>query len=302
MMDDAKRSMKTVTELQRNTPHEVGREAASDYSRGTVIEPSKVWRVLDLRELWSYRELLGVLVMRDVKVRYKQTVLGAAWVVLRPLLTVAIFTVIFGMLVRIPSDGYPYAVFVYAALLPWTFFAGAVAASGNSLVGSAGLIGKVYFPRLIVPFASVGAGLVDFAVSAAFLLVLMPLLGAGWSLSLLAVPLLLLPILLLALGVGTLFSALTVAYRDFVGVMGFMLQIWMYATPVIYPSSLVPERWRWVLHLNPMSGLVEGFRSAFLGRPFDIVPIAVSSAVAAAAFMIGIAYFAKVERRFADII
>lgn len=258
--------------------------------------------MLDLRELWSYRDLLAMLVRRDIKVRYKQTALGAAWVILRPLLSVAIFTVIFGRLVRVPSEGYPYAVFVYSALLPWTFFAGAVSSSGNSMVGSAGLIGKVYFPRLIVPFSSVGAGIVDFAVSASFLLVLLPLLGAGWSTNLLAVPLLLIPVLVLALGVGTLFSALAVAYRDFVGIMGFVLQVWMYATPVIYASSLVPERWRFLLHVNPMTGLVEGFRSAFLGRPFDLSSIAVSSSVACAMFLVGIAYFTKVERRFADII
>ena len=277
-------------------------EAVLPYRGRTVVEPAKGWRMLDLRELWSYRDLLAMLVRRDIKVRYKQTALGAAWVILRPLLSVAIFTVIFGRLVRVPSEGYPYAVFVYAALLPWTFFAGAVSSSGNSMVGSAGLIGKVYFPRLIVPFSSVGAGIVDFAVSASFLLVLLPLLGAGWSTNLLAVPLLLIPVLVLALGVGTLFSALAVAYRDFVGIMGFVLQVWMYATPVIYASSLVPERWRFLLHVNPMTGLVEGFRSAFLGRPFDLLSIAVSSSVACAMFLVGIAYFTKVERRFADII
>lgn len=277
-------------------------EAVLPYRGRTVVEPAKGWRMLDLRELWSYRDLLAMLVRRDIKVRYKQTALGAAWVILRPLLSVAIFTVIFGRLVRVPSEGYPYAVFVYSALLPWTFFAGAVSSSGNSMVGSAGLIGKVYFPRLIVPFSSVGAGIVDFAVSASFLLVLLPLLGAGWSTNLLAVPLLLIPVLVLALGVGTLFSALAVAYRDFVGIMGFVLQVWMYATPVIYASSLVPERWRFLLHVNPMTGLVEGFRSAFLGRPFDLVSIAVSSSVACAMFLVGIAYFTKVERRFADII
>ncbi|MDH3237084.1 MAG: ABC transporter permease [Deltaproteobacteria bacterium] len=277
-------------------------EAVLPYGRRTVVEPAKGWHMLDLRELWSYRDLLAVFVQRDIKVRYKQTVLGAAWVILRPLLSVAIFTVIFGRLVRVPSEGYPYAVFVYAALLPWTFFAGAVSSSGNSMVGSAGLIGKVYFPRLIVPFSSVGAGIVDFAVSATFLLVIMPVFGTGWSINLLAAPLLLVPVLILALGFGTLFSALAVAYRDFVGIMGFVLQVWMYATPVIYASSLVPERWRFLLHMNPMTGLVEGFRSAFLGRPFDLVSIAISSSVAVVVFLVGIAYFTKVERRFADII
>ncbi len=272
------------------------------YGRRTVVEPAKGRRMPDLRELWSYRDLLAVLVLRDIKVRYKQTALGAAWVVLRPLLSVAIFTVIFGRLVRVPSEGYPYAVFVYAALLPWTFFAGAVSSSGNSMVGSAALIGKVYFPRLIIPFASVGAGIVDFAVSAVFLLAILPFFGTGWSIHLLAAPLLLVPVLVLALGVGTLFSALAVAYRDFVGIMGFVLQVWMYATPVIYASSLVPERWRFLLHANPMTGLVEGFRSAFLGRPFDPVSIAVSASLAVGVFLVGISYFTKVERRFADII
>jgi lipopolysaccharide transport system permease protein len=268
----------------------------------TVITPSRGWRVPDVREFRNYRELLWVLILRDIKVRYKQTVLGATWVILRPLLGMAVFTVIFGMLAKIPSDGYPYAIFVYSALLPWNFFAGAVGAAGNSLIGSSGLIGKIYFPRLIIPAASVGSGLVDLAVSSVFLLVLMPLFGIGWSASLLAVPFLAFAVLFFALGVGILFSALIVAYRDFSAVMVFLLQIWMFATPVVYPSSLVPERWRFLLHLNPMAALVEGFRSAFLGKPFDVVGLSVSVALALFVFAGGVAYFGKVEGRFADII
>ena len=268
----------------------------------TVIEPAKGWRMLDLRELWRYRELLWMLILRDIKVRYKQTVLGAAWVILRPLLGTAVFTLIFGMLARIPSDGYPYAVFVYSALLPWNFFSGAVGAAGNSLVGSSGLIGKVYFPRLIIPAASVGSGIVDLAVSSLFLFALLPLFGVGWGVNLLTLPLLALAVVFLALGVGTLFSALIVSYRDFGTVLTFLLQIWMFATPVVYPSSLVPDKLRFLLHLNPMAALVEGFRSAFLGRSFDVVGLSVSVALAAIAFAVGIAYFEKVEGRFADII
>ncbi len=270
--------------------------------RVTVIEPSRGWRILDFRELWAYRDLLRVLVLRDIKLRYKQTALGAAWVILRPLVSMAIFTVIFGMLAKIPSDGYPYAVFVLAALVPWQFFAGAVASSGNSLVGSAGLISKVYFPRVIIPLAAVGGGLVDFAVSIAFLLALLPAFGLGWGPHLLSVPLLCAAVAIAAVGVGTLFSALTVIYRDFGSILAYILQIWMFVTPVVYPATMVPDRWRWLLHLNPMAALVEGFRSAVLGRPFDVPALAVSVIAVAAAFLVGVSYFVKIERRFADII
>jgi lipopolysaccharide transport system permease protein len=258
--------------------------------------------MLDLGELWAYRELLSVLVLRDIKVRYKQTVIGIAWVLLRPLASIAIFTLVFGFLVRIPSEGYPYALFVFAALVPWIFFSGAVLSSGGSLVASAGLIGKVYFPRLIIPVASVATGLLDLLVSMAFLLAVMPFFGVGWTMNLLAVPVLVLAVVVTALGVGTLFSALTVAYRDFGNVAGYVLQIWMYATPVVYPASLIPERWRWILHLNPMAAQIEGFRSALFGKPFDLEAIGISLAASTALFAAGVAYFAKVEHRFADII
>jgi len=268
----------------------------------TIIEPPKGWRMLDWRELWAYRELFWVLTMRDVRVRYKQTVLGAAWAVIRPVTTMIIFSVVFGRLAQMPSDGLPYPIFVYAGLLPWTFFSTAVSSSGQSLVGSAHLVSKVYFPRLIIPLSSVGSGLIDLLIATVILLLMMLWYGVGWSWNLLAAPLLLLFVVFTALGVGTLLSAVTVAYRDFTHVTPFLVQIWMYVTPVIFPVSLLPERWQWLLFLNPMTGLVEGFRAAFLGKPFDLVGLGISFAIATAIFLAGVAYFEKVERRFADII
>ena len=258
--------------------------------------------MLDFGELWAYRELLSVLVMRDIKGRYKQSVLGVAWIVLRPLATMAVFTLVFGMFARIPSDGYPYPLFVFAGLLPWIYFSTSVLSSGGSLVASSGLVSKVYFPRLIIPAASVAGGLFDLFVSMAFLLAAMPFFGAGWTVNLLAVPALVLGLVVTTLGVGTLISALTVAYRDFATIAGFALQVWMFVTPVIYPVGMVPQRWQWILHVNPMAAQVEGFRSAFFGKPFDLEAIGISIAISAALFILGVAYFEKVERRFADII
>lgn len=268
----------------------------------TVIEPLQGWRMLDLKELWAYRELLWVLVMRDIKVRYKQTVLGATWAIIRPVTTMIIFSIIFGRLAKLPSDGFPYPVFVYAALLPWTFFSGAISALGQSLVGSSHLVSKVYFPRLIIPLSSIGAGLVDLAISTVILLLLMFYFGTELSINLVAAPFLLVFVIFTALGIGTLLSALTVAYRDFTHVVPFLVQIWMYVTPVIYPISIIPEKWHWILFLNPMAGLVEGFRAAFLGKPFDLSNLSISFLVAIIFFLVGVAYFEKVERKFADVI
>jgi len=268
----------------------------------TTIEAQKGWRTLDLKELWAYRELLLVLTMRDVKVRYKQTVLGFAWAIIQPVMMMVVFSIFFGRLAQMPSDGYPYPIFVYAALLPWPFFAAAISSSANSLLGSAQLVSRVYFPRLIIPLASIGAGLVDFAISACVLLLLMVWYGIGWSFNLLMAPLLVAGVIFTALGVGTFLSALTVAYRDFRYVTPFMVQFWLFATPVVYPASLVPAHWRWLLYLNPMSGIVEGFRSAFLGKPFDLGALSISLGVAIVLFLVGVSYFENVERRFADII
>ncbi len=273
-----------------------------DHEHVTVIEPRKGWRMLDWRELWAYRELLWVLATRDVKVRYKQAVLGAAWAIIRPFTTMVIFSVVFGALAKIPSDGFPYPVFVFAGLLPWSFFSTAISASGQSLVGSSHLVSKVYFPRLIIPLASVGAGLVDLMISTVILLLMMLWYGVSWSWGLLVAPLLLVAVVFTALGVGTLLSALTVAYRDFSHLTPFLVQVWMYITPVIFPVSIVPKEWQWLLYLNPMTGLVEGFRAAFLGKAFDAVGLGISFAIAVVLFVAGVAFFEKVERRFADII
>jgi len=268
----------------------------------TVIEPPKGWQSLDLQVLWAYRELLWVLSMRDITIRYKQTVLGFAWAIIQPAMLMFVFSIFFGALAKMPSDGLPYPIFVYSGLLPWLFYSGAVAASANSLVGASNLISKVYFPRLIIPISSMGSMLADFLVGSVILLVLMIVYGVGWSAHLLMAPLLVLGILFTAAGVGTLLSALIVTYRDFRFVVPFMLQIWMFVTPVVYPISIVPESWRWVLYLNPMAGLIEGFRSAVLNKPFDIFAIGVALSVALLVFVAGIAYFEKVERQFADVI
>lgn len=269
--------------------------------RPVRIQPRHTWR-LDLRELWEYRELLWILALRDIKVRYKQTVLGVLWVILQPLTAMTIFSLVFGHLAKLPSDGLPYPIFVFTALLPWTFFANAVTSAGNSVVGSANLISKVYFPRLIIPLASIGGILLDFAISAMILLIMMLFYGLGWSLNLLAAPVLVLALGFIALGVGTLLSALNVAYRDFRYVIPFLVQVWMFATPVVYPASLLPEDWRWLLYLNPMAGVVEGFRSAFLGRAFDVLGLGISFIIGTMAFLAGVWHFNRVERRFADII
>jgi lipopolysaccharide transport system permease protein len=267
-----------------------------------VIKPPRGWNLLDVNELWLYRELLYVLAGRDIKVRYKQTVLGFAWAIIQPVMLMVVFSIFFGHLAKMPSDGLPYPVFVYAGLLPWTFFANSVTSSANSLVGSAGLVSKVYFPRLIIPLSSVGSGLVDFAIAAIVLLLLMIYYGVSWSFNLVMVPILVVGVVLTALGVGTCLAALNVAYRDFRYLVSFLVQFWMFATPVVYPASIVPSEWQWALFLNPMAGVIEGFRSAFLGRPFDVPAMLVSLVIAALLFITGIAYFGKVERRFADII
>jgi lipopolysaccharide transport system permease protein len=268
----------------------------------TIIEPHRGWRWIDFGELWAYRELLFVLTMRDIKVRYKQTAIGAAWAILQPFMTMVVFTIFFGQLAKMPSDGYPYPVFVYSALVPWTFFANAITSASSSLVGSAHLVSKVYFPRLIIPLAAVVVGIVDFVIATSIVLAMMLLYGVSWTINLLITPMLLLATAFTALGAGTCLSALTVAYRDFRYVVPFMVQLWMFVTPVVYPASLVPLQWRWLFYLNPMSGLIEGFRSAFLGKAFDCAGLAFSAVIAVALLIAGLAYFKRVERRFADVI
>ena len=232
----------------------------------TVIEPPKGWAALDLGELWKFRELLFFLTWRDIKVRYKQTALGAAWAILQPVLTMVVFSIIFGGLAKLPSEGIPYPIFTFTALLPWQLFAFALTQSSNSLVGDQRLISKIYFPRLVVPFSSVLAGVVDFGIAFLVLVGMMVFYGIGLTLSVLWLPVFLLLALASALAIGLWLSALNVKYRDIRYVVPFLTQFWMYATPIAYSSSLIPEKWRWLYSLNPMTGVVEGFRWASLGE------------------------------------
>jgi len=256
---------------------------------------------LNLRELWEYRELLYFLTWRDIKVRYKQTAMGAAWAIVQPLFTMLIFTLFFSIFVGVPSDGIPYPVFAYAGLLPWTFFAGAVSNSSNSIIGSAGLITKVYFPRMLIPAATVGAGLVDLVIATVILIALTLLYGVTLRGSLVMIPLLAALTMMLALGAGILIAALTARYRDVRHVLPFVLQLWMFASPIIYPLSVVPAKWRWTLELNPLTGIIEGFRSSLMGRAFNWRAIIVSSVVALTLFICSAFIFRRLEKSFADV-
>lgn len=278
-------------------------EVFTEGTREVVFTPSHGWLQLNLRELWEYRELLYFLVWRDIKVRYKQTVLGVAWAVLQPLLTMIVFTVFFGVLGRMGSGGLPYPVFFYAALLPWSYFASSLRRSSDSLIGSASLISKVYFPRLILPLSSVLSSLVDFGFAFVVLLGLMLFYRLVPTSKTLLLPVFLLLAMATALGAGLWLSALNVRYRDFKFVVPFMIQTWFFVTPVIYPSSLVPAPWDAVYGLNPMVGVVEGFRTALLGTATSTGPIIwVSWAVSAVILVSGAYYFRRMEKTFADVV
>jgi len=251
--------------------------------------------------LWNARELLGFLVWRDVSVRYKQTVLGVAWAVLQPVFTMAIFTVIFGKLAKMPSQGVPYPLFVYAGLLPWMFFSTAVTGASQSLVNQQALLTKIYLPRLFVPTASIGGGIVDLGVSFIVFGCLMAAYGVAPGWGALTLPLLVLLTAITALGVGLALAALTVTYRDFRYVVPFMIQVGMYLSPVIYPVSLIPERWQPLLAINPMVGVIDGFRSALLGVPWNLDTLTISTTAALLTLLFGLFYFRKTERRFADV-
>jgi lipopolysaccharide transport system permease protein len=268
-----------------------------------VLEPSKVLVRLNLRDVWAYRELLYFLIWRDVKVRYKQTVLGAAWAILQPVLTMVVFSVFFGRLAKMPSDGVPYPVFAFTALLPWQLFAYSLTAASNSLVGSQHLITKVYFPRLVIPLSAVLAGLVDFGIAFVVLVGLMWYYGIVPTAAAAVLPLFVLLAVATALAVGLWLSSLNVKYRDVRHTLPFLTQFWLFATPVAYPSSLVPETWRWLLGLNPMAGVVEGFRWALLGTSAGTGQVLAVSVVAVAALLIGgLMYFRQMERSFADLV
>ena len=267
------------------------------------IEPTRGWAALKLHELWAYRELLYFLVWRDVKVRYKQTVIGVGWTILQPLMTMVVFTMIFGNFAKVPSDGVPYPIFAYSALLPWNLFAGALNRCTMSLVGSANLITKVYFPRLIVPASATIAGVLDFAISFVFLLAMMVWFHIAPTWGALAVPIFVFLTLISVLSVGLWLSALNVRYRDVGQAIPFLIQIWMFLCPVAYPISLVPEKWRLLYSLNPMVGVIEGFRWALLGNDSpDFRVIGLSTLVLVVLLIGGLFYFKRIERTFADVV
>ena len=267
-----------------------------------IIEPNKGWSALDLRDLWAFRELLYFLTWRDVKVRYKQTELGIAWAIIQPLFTMLVFTLFFGRLAGVPSDNVPYPVFAYAGLLAWTYFANAITNSGNSLVGSANLITKVYFPRMIIPGAAVAAGLVDFAIAFVILVVLMIYYGVVVTWSIMMFPVVVLLTTLLALGTGMWLSALNVKYRDVRFALPFLVQLWMFISPVIYPASFLPPKFRWLLWLNPMTGIIEGYRSALFGLRFNWIALAVSAVLTLIVLIYASYSFRRMEKSFADIV
>jgi homopolymeric O-antigen transport system permease protein len=267
------------------------------------IRPPSGWTEIGFRELWDYRELLYFLTWRDVKVRYKQTALGAAWAIIQPLFMMLVFSLFFGRLAKVPSDNIPYPIFAFCALLPWQLFAHSLTESSNSLVANERLITKVYFPRLVVPISAVLGGLVDFAIAFVLLLAMMVYYGIVPGLAILALPGLLLLAILTALAVGLWLSALNVKYRDVRYTINFLIQFWLFATPVAYPSSIVPERWRPLYGLNPMAGVVEGFRWALLGKaePPGAL-LAVSVVVVIVLLVGGLYYFRRMEQEFADVV
>ena len=267
------------------------------------LQARRGWAALDLREVWAYRELLAFQAARDVKVRYQQTILGAAWAVVQPVTQMVVFSLFFGRMLGVSSDGVPYPVFAYCALLPWQLFAFALTQSSNSLVDNAHLVTKVYFPRLLLPLASVMAGLVDFAIAFAVLLGLMLWYGIAPTLAIVALPLFVALAIAAALSAGLWLSALNVQYRDVRYTLPFLTQILFFVTPIVYPASKVPERWLWAYGLNPMAGVVEGFRWALLGHRAPSMPmLAASVAMTVLLLLGGLFYFRRMERRFADVV
>jgi lipopolysaccharide transport system permease protein len=267
------------------------------------IEPTHGWVSLKLNELIEYKELLYFLIWRDVKVRYKQTVLGAAWAVIQPFFTMVVFSIFFGSLAKVPSDGIPYSIFSFAALVPWTFFANGLNQGSNSLVSNSNLIKKVYFPRLAIPISAVLSGFVDFALSFALLIGMMLYFNITPTIHLVWLPFLLLLALITSVGVSLWLSAMNVEFRDVRYTVPFLTQIWLFATPIAYPSSLLPEPWRTLYGINPMAGVVEGFRWALLGTHTAPGPMIIVSALAALALLVGgMLYFRRMEKTFADVV
>jgi lipopolysaccharide transport system permease protein len=267
------------------------------------VEPNRALLNLGLGEVWQHRELLYFLAWREIKVRYKQTLIGAAWVVFQPLLTILIFTIVFGNFVKVPSDGLPYPIFAFAGLLPWTYFSEAITRSSGSLVGDSNLIRKVYFPRLIIPLASVATPVIDFVLSFAVFLGMMAWYGVTPTIGALFVPLFVVLAVVTALTVGLWLSALNVRYRDVRHTVPFLMQFWMYASPVVYPVSVVPEKWRLIFALNPMTGVIEGFRWGLLGKESPDFSVMIASALVVLILLFGgLVFFRQMERTFADVV
>lgn len=268
-----------------------------------IIKPTKGWASLNLKDLWRYRELLYFLTWRDIKVRYKQTAIGAGWAILQPFLTMIVFTIFFGKVAKIPSEGIPYPIFSYSGLLLWTYFSSSVSNSGNSLVSNTNLITKVYFPRTVIPLSSSLAGMVDYFIAATILILMMFFYGFIPKLSILLLPFLLLLAFISATGFGLWLSALNVKYRDVRYVIPFFIQLLLFTTPVIYPISIIPEKFRWLLFLNPISGIIDAHRVFILGhKPLDLISLGISMTVGLLIFISGIFFFRRTERFFADVI
>jgi lipopolysaccharide transport system permease protein len=288
------------TPLPDAEPSNVTEIAAHD--RHTLIQSEENGVQLDLGELWHYRELLYFLTLRDIKVRYKQTVMGLAWVIIQPLTTMLIFTLVFNRFVRLDAGALPYPLFALSGLLLWLFFANAVTNSTHSLVSNTNLITKVYFPRMFIPAASVGAGLVDLAVAFLLLVALCIYYGVALTLNILLVPLFIMLMALLALGVGLLCAAMTVKYRDLRHALPFIIQLWMFASPVIYPASVVPVQWKWLLLINPVAGIIEGFRASLTGHSFEWLQVSISAAITFALLVFSVYIFRRFEDTFADVV
>jgi homopolymeric O-antigen transport system permease protein len=276
--------------------------AAAWEGHTVVVEPRHGWRQLGVGELWAHRELLYFFIWRDLKVRYKQTAFGAAWAVLQPVMLMLVFSATLGRVPNVGPAGTPYPLFVFAGLVPWTLFASSLAGASNSLVSGEAIITKVYFPRLLLPFASVGSFVLDFCISLLALAVLMLYYGSAPTLAILWLPALTVMAIVTALGVGTFLAAVNVRYRDVKYVVPFLVQLWMFASPVVYTSALIPDQWKAVFALNPMTGVVEGFRWALIGGPTPDALIVVSALASVAVLLLALAYFRRVERTFADVI
>jgi lipopolysaccharide transport system permease protein len=300
--EKASLSVPHLLDVSSSAPEEIHSSMRLPETPLIKIRVSKRWAAIELRELWAHRELLYFLVWRDLKVRYKQTVLGASWVILQPVLMTLVFAIFLGRIARVPSGNVPYILFLYSGLLPWTFFSNAVSSSSHSLVASAHMITKVYFPRSIVPIAAVLVRLSDFVIASAVLIGLMLYYGQPITWAILIAPLLILHLTLLALGLGMWFAALNVKYRDIGTALPVILQLWMFASPIIYPANLVPENWKWAYELNPLTGIIGGFRASLLGLGINWRSLFVSAVITLALLVYSTYGFRRLEDEFADVV